>query len=152
MRSYEHTIEAPVSRERAFDWWSDYSEDDHTGPLWEDFGEGSRTVVEKDETGAKMRDTFEGHAIVYEATFDRPERIHIEGQAQDLPLVGDIPFEGEFVFEETGDGVRITARGSIRPEGLLERFTEPFWIDNVVDTIKADLDLHAEELAALTEA
>lgn len=152
MRTYEHVIRAPVSRERAFDWWSDYSEEDHTGEIWEGFGEGTRTVLERDDEGARIRDTFDGHAIVYEVRFHPPERIVVEGTAKELPLVGDIPFSGEFVFDPIDDGgVEITARGSIEPQGLLERVTEPFWIERVVDTIKADLDLHAEELAMLGE-
>lgn len=151
MRTYEHTITAPVSRDRAFDWWTDYSEEDHTGEIWEGFGEGTRTVLERDEEGARIHDTFDGHSIVYEVTFHPPKRIVVEGEARDLPLVGDIPFSGEFVFEAIDDGVEITARGSIDPQGFLERVTEPFWIERVVETIKADLDLHAEELAALAE-
>lgn len=139
--TYEHTIRARgVSLEEAYEWWTDYSEDDHTGPLWEDFGEGTRTVLEKDDDGAKLHDTFDGHDLIYDITFDRPDRIELHGHA----LGTD--FDAELLFEETEEGVAITGRGSVEPQHLLARLTSPLWMGRVLDTIKRDLDLHAVEM------
>lgn len=138
--TYEHTIRAAVPRDEAYAWWTDYSEQDHTGPLWEDFGEGTRTVLELDEDGARLHDTFDGHDLIYEIDFDPPDRIEIHGHA----LGTD--FDAELVFEETEEGVEITGQGRVDPRHILARLTSPLWMGRVIDTIKRDLDLHAVEL------
>lgn len=147
MTTYEHTLRVRVPRDAAFAWWTDYREDDHAGPRWEGFGEGTRTVVEKDDEHALLHDTFQGHAIETEVAFDPPDRVALEGEALGTRFSAEIVFE-EARTEDDPDGplTVIHARGEVAPEGLLARLSSPLWMGRVVDTIKRDLDIHGEEM------
>lgn len=147
MATYEHVLRVRVPRDEAFEWWTDYRETDHTGPLWEGFGEGTRTVVEKGDDHAVLHDTFDGHAIDTHVTFHPPDRVELEGEALGTRFSAEIVFEEARAADEEGGPLTvIRARGSVDPEHLLAKLSAPLWMGRVVRTIKEDLDIHGREM------
>ena len=108
--TFDRTVKA--GREEFFDWWSDFTSNDHSGPNWPQKLTQERTVLEQDERHAVMDDhigNLRMHSVV---TKNRPAGLESTGESRIVTI------QRHVVFTPVPEGTRLHIEIEFTPHGI----------------------------------
>jgi hypothetical protein len=134
--TFDRTVKA--DREQFFDWWSDFTSNDHAGPNWPPKLAQQRTVREQDDRHAVIDDVM-GNLHMHSAiTKNRPDGLESTGESRIVSMRRHV------VFTPVPDGTRLHVEIEFTPHGIA-KLLFPVGKRRVFSRVTEDLETHIKD-------
>ncbi len=140
--TFDRTVKA--SREELFDWWTNFTSNDHTGPNWPAKLAQQRTVLEQDDRHAVM-DDIRGNLHMHSTVMkNRPVGLESTGESRIVTL------QRHVVFTPVPEGTRLHIEIEFTPHGIAKLLL-PMMKGRVFRRVTEDLETHVKDFYTDTD-
>ncbi len=108
--TFDDTVKA--KRDEFFDWWSDFTPNDHSGPNWPPKLAQQRTVTEQDDRHAVMDDLIGSLHVHSTVTKNRPAGLESTGESRMVSM------QRHVVFTPVPEGTHLHVEIEFTPHGI----------------------------------
>jgi hypothetical protein len=135
-----YTLERVVKAkpDELYDWFTTYTDQDHSGPNWPSDGSLQRTVLEQDNDHAVYRDRYGRMELEFHVKKNPPRGIESEGVGRGITT------HGRSNLSAVPEGTKVQLDLDFTPRGVGKLFF-PMMRGRLEKTINEDLDNHIKD-------
>lgn len=124
--------------EEVYEWWSNFTPQDHAGPNWPTGLHAERIVVEQDDRHAVIHDKFGRFEIDARITKKRPLALETEGSSRGVKT------RGRSTLTATPEGTKLQVDVDMMPHGFA-KLMFPLMKGRLNKMLNEDLDGHIKD-------
>ncbi len=122
-----------------YEWWSNFTPGDHSGPNWPDAQNVQRTVLEQDDRHAVIHDKFGNFEFDARVTKKRPLGLETEGSSN-----RNVTSRGKSTLAASPEGTRLQLDIDMMPHGFA-KLVLPLMKGRLNRMFSVDLDRHIKD-------
>lgn len=134
--TFDRTVKARP--EEFFDWWANFTSDDHLGPNWTPKLAHERTVLEQDDRHAVIEDHIGRINLHSTVMKNRPSGLESKGESRVVST------QGRTVLTPVAEGTRVHVESEFTPHGVA-KILFPMMKSRLFARVTEDLETHIKD-------